>query len=584
MSVHRDPAQNQRFHIHYQGGRRSTAIRRGGDFFRLRSLYLPTGHRTVCRSRRSAPPGRCIRSEKPERALSSPRFRCRKKGRSFTSGIAGAHGPCAVIVRLVHTSGELRCQTSKGLVERKVDLKVLPVADEEQDDQHYLGYIVQGDGAHCDPGFIPHVVTSAAGCGATGPRSPDRNRHNGYDYYKAHSNGPMSHPGSLPAGSWGGPVRAPSLFPPFAMFSVDLSDPLTLTLGGGRTYPIHFEPLVRIPALLASAGLRVGRCLIVTDTHVGALYASTLGEALTASGWIPRFHTIPAGEASKSMACLNPLLDAALSWGIDRKTPVLALGGGVVGDLAGFAAAILLRGLPFVQIPTSLIAQVDSAIGGKTGINHPSGKNLIGAFHQPAFVCCDPAMLGTLPGREWHSGLAEVVKHALIADPDFLAELERHWMDVLARRQDLLAPMVYRAAGIKAAIVSEDEREQGRRAVLNFGHTFGHALEQQAGYGYFTHGEAVALGMRAALYLSNCFHPSPAFARAEALVARVPLSRDLPPLPRPLLMQALRGDKKAEAGSPRFVLLREPGSAYVRDGVDPSLVEAAWDHIGVRSR
>jgi 3-dehydroquinate synthase len=273
---------------------------------------------------------------------------------------------------------------------------------------------------------------------------------------------------------------------------------------------------------------------------------------------------------------LHALYDAALTWGIDRATPVLALGGGVVGDLAGYAAATLLRGLSLIQLPTSLIAQVDSALGGKTGINHAVGKNLIGAFHQPRLVATDLTTLQTLPEREWTSGLAEGVKHALITDGDFFDFLEREWTLVLARDEATLAEMVPRAASIKADVVSKDEREQGRRAILNFGHTFGHAIERVAGYGQLTHGEAVALGMRAALHLSQHLHPNTDFSRAQSLVRRLPVQGNYENLPIPDLLTAMQSDKKVSRGHIRFVVLRRLGEAYVTAEVSSAAVEVAW--------
>ncbi len=350
-------------------------------------------------------------------------------------------------------------------------------------------------------------------------------------------------------------------------------------LGPDRGYEVVFRPLEAVPRLMRAAGLRPGRCLLVTDETVEALYRPVLEKALQADGWHPLVIVLPPGETTKSPDHLRRIYDAALTFGIDRKTPVLALGGGVVGDLAGFAAATLLRGLPLVQLPTTLIAQVDSALGGKTGINHPLGKNLIGAFHQPALVCADLRTLTTLPERAWTSGLAEVVKHALIADADFVAFLEAHMDALLQRRADVVAEAVRRAAAIKAAIVSEDEKERGRRALLNFGHTFGHAIELVAGYGHFTHGEAVALGMRAALYLSHRLHPDLAFARAEALVRRLPVPAGLNTCRVDDLMNAMQRDKKVEAGTLRLVLLRRLGEAYVTPAATLEQIREAWNHV-----
>lgn len=352
--------------------------------------------------------------------------------------------------------------------------------------------------------------------------------------------------------------------------------PLTVDLGPRRSYPIYFEPLAEVPALLRAAGFTPRRALLVTDAHVAAHYAAPVTEALKDAGWTLRRVTLPPGETTKAYPHLHAIYDAALPWGIDRQTPVLALGGGVVGDLAGFAAATLLRGLPLVQLPTSLIAQVDSALGGKTGINHASGKNLIGAFHQPALVCADPATLATLPAREWTSGLAEVVKHALIADAGLFEALRTRWTEVLGRTPDVCTTLIPRAAAIKVGIVAEDEREAGRRALLNFGHTFGHAIERVAGYGTFTHGEAVALGMRAALHLSGRLHPDFDADEADRLVRQIPVPEGLADLATADLMDAMRQDKKVQDGRLRLILLRRIGTAYVTADVDPADVEAAW--------
>jgi 3-dehydroquinate synthase len=356
-----------------------------------------------------------------------------------------------------------------------------------------------------------------------------------------------------------------------------LPPPVRVDLGPARSYAIRFRPLAEVPALLDGAGLRTGRCLVVTDENVAAHYRTPLAAALEKAGWTPRVVVVPPGEASKSAERLHALYDEALAWGVDRQTPVVALGGGVVGDLAGFAAATLLRGLPLVQLPTSLIAQVDSAVGGKTGINHAAGKNLLGAFYQPRVVVTDPATLVTLPQREWTSGMAEVVKHALIADPALLAFLEDHWGDLMLRRDDdAVAEMVARAVQVKAGIVAEDEREAGRRALLNFGHTVAHAVEKVAGYGTFTHGEAVAVGMRAALALSRRRHPDLDAARADALVASIPVEGDPATLDFEAMLDAMRADKKAVAGRPRFVLLDRLGHAYVTADVERAELEAAW--------
>lgn len=361
---------------------------------------------------------------------------------------------------------------------------------------------------------------------------------------------------------------------------------VVVDLPGGRGYAVHFEPLSTLPMHLQEAGQRPGRVLVVTDDTVGPLYLDRVIGGLAEAGWAPETCTVPSGEATKSPKHLGAITDWALGLGIDRATPLVALGGGVVGDLAGFAAATLLRGLPFVQVPTTVIAQVDSAIGGKTGINHATGKNLVGAFHQPLLVLADPAVLSTLGDRDYTSGLAEAVKHALIADADLFERLEREWEAIEARDPATVASFVRDAAAIKAEVVSVDERESGVRALLNFGHTFGHAIEREAGYGTFTHGEAVALGMRAALHLSASLRdgapvgatlPAP-FGRADRLVARLAP----PPLDATLtnrqLTEAMATDKKRAASGLRFVVLDEIGSARLAEDVPNAFVEAAWDY------
>ncbi len=360
------------------------------------------------------------------------------------------------------------------------------------------------------------------------------------------------------------------------------ASPVSVPLGDGRAYALHLRPLTDAPTLLREAelreaGLRAPRCLVVTDATVAALYLDRLRAALERDGWTVHAHVVPAGEASKSADRLGALYDWALGIGIDRETPLLALGGGVVGDLAGLGAATLLRGLPLVHLPTTLVAQTDSALGGKTGINHAVGKNLIGAVWQPRAVLADTQTLRTLSERDWASGLAEVVKAALIADAAFAAWLGARWQDILDREPAVVTALVRRAAAIKAGIVAEDERETGRRALLNFGHTFGHAVERASGYGAFTHGEAVALGMRAALHLSRTLAPEVDFERAEALVARLPVPPGLAAVPTGALVAAMGSDKKRRDGKLRFVVLSAVGQARLVSGVTPGAVEAAWE-------
>lgn len=315
--------------------------------------------------------------------------------------------------------------------------------------------------------------------------------------------------------------------------------------------------------------------LIVTNTTVGPLYAERLQKALADK--FPQVHTVvlPDGERYKTWESLNLIFDALLGHSCDRKTMLFALGGGVVGDMTGFAAASYMRGVPFVQVPTTLLAQVDSSVGGKTAINHPLGKNMIGAFYQPLKVVCDLDTLKTLPDRELSAGLAEVIKYGPIADMDFLSWLEAHIGEVMARDPAALAHVVKRSCEIKAWVVGQDEREAGLRAILNFGHTFGHAIEAGLGYGEWLHGEAVGCGMVMAAQLSLRLGlvDAPFVARLTALIAKAGL-----PVQAPVLstkdnagryLELMRVDKKSEAGDIKFVLIDGPGRAIVRGAPEP---------------
>jgi 3-dehydroquinate synthase len=347
---------------------------------------------------------------------------------------------------------------------------------------------------------------------------------------------------------------------------------------GARSYDVHFRSLRMLPPLLEEAGLRVGRCLLVSDENVAAHYRTPLTQTLDDAGWAVKSLVLPPGESTKSAGHLHRIYDAALDWGIDRQTPVFSLGGGVIGDLAGFAAATLLRGLPLVHLPTSLLAQVDAAVGGKTAINHETGKNLIGAFYQPELVCADPSTLDTLPMDEYTGGMAEVVKHALIGDVELVEYLEEHLVPVLSRRdRDAIAETIERAVRVKAEVVSADEREAGRRAILNFGHTFAHAIEAVAGYGTFSHGEAVAVGMRAGLFLSHQRHPEAIPRdRADHLIRAIPVDADPSALSFDALYRAMQSDKKNEGDTIRFVVLDRLGQASVTGDVSRSEARQAW--------
>ena len=347
---------------------------------------------------------------------------------------------------------------------------------------------------------------------------------------------------------------------------------------GDRSYDVHFQSLRTLPALLSDTDLRVGRCLLISDENVASHYRTPVTRTLEDAGWTVKSVVLPPGESTKSAEHLHTLYDEALDWGIDRDTPVFSLGGGVIGDLAGFAAATLLRGLPLVHLPTSLLAQVDAAVGGKTAINHRTGKNLIGAFYQPRLVCADPTTLDTLPMDEYTGGMAEVVKHALIGDASLFEYLEDHLVPVLSRRdRDAIAETIERAVRVKAEIVSADEREAGRRAVLNFGHTFAHAIEAVAGYGTFSHGEAVAVGMRAGLYLSHRRFPDAIPRdRADHLIRAIPVDADPSRLSFDALYRAMSADKKNEGDTIRFVVLDRLGEAHVTGDVSRAEAKQAW--------
>lgn len=343
---------------------------------------------------------------------------------------------------------------------------------------------------------------------------------------------------------------------------------------GERSYPIIIGA-----GLLGDPGTYLNlpaasTALIVSNDTVAPLYAQALQQALQGHYNKVLQVILPDGEAHKDWPTLQLIFDALLANGCDRKTVLFALGGGVVGDMTGFAAACYMRGVPFVQVPTTLLAQVDSSVGGKTAINHPLGKNMVGAFYQPERVICDLDVLQTLPPRELSAGLAEIIKYGPIADMAFLDWIETNIGALLAREPAALAHAVRRSCEIKAAVVGQDEREAGLRAILNFGHTFGHAIESGLGYGQWLHGEGVGCGMVMAARLSQRLGLiDTAFVdRLHALVRRAGL-----PVVGPRLsatdnagryLELMRVDKKAEAGEIRFVLINGPGNATVRSAPD----------------
>ena len=342
-----------------------------------------------------------------------------------------------------------------------------------------------------------------------------------------------------------------------------------------RSYPIHIGAglLCHAAEMVRAAG-DWRRCAVVTDETVARLHLDTLQSSLAEAGLAVDPIVVPAGEASKSFAQLAPLCEALLTRGIERGDAVIALGGGVIGDLAGFAASILRRGVTLIQAPTTLLAQVDSSVGGKTGINTPQGKNLIGTFHQPRLVIADTDTLDTLPARELRAGYAEIVKYGLLGDADFFAWLEANGVALLRGDVEARATAIEKSCRMKADIVAEDERESGKRALLNLGHTFGHALEAWAGYsGDLLHGEAVSIGMALAFKLSERLDLCPpgrhervtAHLRAAGLpVAIGELGAAGRGIPEPAeLMTHMMQDKKVSGGRLTFILARDIGEAFI---------------------
>jgi 3-dehydroquinate synthase len=348
---------------------------------------------------------------------------------------------------------------------------------------------------------------------------------------------------------------------------------------GSRSYDIKVGGGL-LPRLGAEcAALKLGqRCAVLTDSNVGKKYAQATLKSLTASGFQPVLITVPAGEKSKCLSVVEKCHDQLAKHRLERKSFIVALGGGVVGDLAGFVAATYLRGIPFVQVPTSLLAQVDSSVGGKTGVNLKSGKNLVGAFYQPKLVLCDLDTLKTLPRREYVSGLAEVIKYGIIYDAVLFSQLERHLPKLLQRDAATLRNVVARCCEIKAEVVGQDETESGLRAILNFGHTLGHAIENSSGYGKYLHGEAIAIGQVAAAKLSHSLLalPSDDVKRTEKLFlqAGLPVTIKLDAARRKKLFAAMLLDKKVSGGEVKFVLAQKIGKVVLGQKVPQALIEA----------
>jgi len=346
---------------------------------------------------------------------------------------------------------------------------------------------------------------------------------------------------------------------------------------GDRSYPIHIGSgnLDSLGESCKAAGLK-GKCLIVTDEHVAPLYADRIFQSLEKAGFKPALEVLPAGETTKCQTQMLNLYSKAAAHGLDRKCFMVALGGGVIGDLTGFAAASWLRGIRFVQVPTTLLAMVDSSVGGKTGINIPEGKNLVGAFHQPELVLMDLDTLKTLPPREFAAGMAEVVKTGIIWDSEFFQTLEKS-----AGIFPDLGKIVARCCEIKAEVVGLDEREGGLRGILNFGHTLAHAIENVAGYGEFLHGEAVAIGMVYAAHLSVALKGLSVeeSARIEKLLARLSLPLGVSGMEWKDIRAAMAVDKKTVGGLTKFVLVDRLGHAEFGCEVPEKLLEEVWNGI-----
>ncbi len=352
---------------------------------------------------------------------------------------------------------------------------------------------------------------------------------------------------------------------------------LTVTTPSG-SYPIIIEPgaLKQLAQHLQNTELN-GTLWLIADQAVYASYGEMLLAQLSAAGYRIYSITVPSGEPSKDMPNSMRLFDWLISGGVERRDTILALGGGVVGDLAGFVAATTLRGVNFVQLPTTLLAMVDSSVGGKTGINHALGKNLIGAFYQPRLVLADVSTLATLAPRELHAGWAEVIKHGVIRDAGLFEQLEQEASSAVQRSEASMAELIQRAVRVKVDIVNRDERETGERMLLNYGHTIGHAVEAAAGYGQLLHGEAVAIGMQLEAQIAQSLNmiSSSMLERQQALLEAYQLPTQLPnDMDLEMIEEHIMRDKKVKAGKVRWVLPNSIGSAMIRDDIAPELVRS----------
>jgi 3-dehydroquinate synthase len=343
---------------------------------------------------------------------------------------------------------------------------------------------------------------------------------------------------------------------------------------GERSYPIYIgSGLLKKPELF-KPWIADKSVFVVTNTTVGPLYSQSLIQTISGDAKSVHEIVLPDGESYKDWATLQKIFDALLTHGADRKSVLIALGGGVIGDMVGFAAASFMRGIRFIQVPTTLLAQVDSSVGGKTGINHPLGKNMIGAFHQPVAVIADLNTLKSLPPRELSAGLAEVIKHGAIADAEFFDWIEAHRQELLSCDSSTMSHAVERSCEIKSTVVAADEKESGIRAILNFGHTFGHAIESGLGYGEWLHGEAVGCGMVMAADLSSRlgYLNADEVSRIKKLIAAMGLPDCAPKLGNDRFFDLMRIDKKSEGGEIRYITLERIGKAKI-EAVDDAIIE-----------
>ena len=353
---------------------------------------------------------------------------------------------------------------------------------------------------------------------------------------------------------------------------------------GNRSYAININPGLLAKLGQECARQKLGRrCAIISDSNVAPTFGRKVQRVLKSSGFDSVLITFPAGETAKSLNSVQTCYDQLAAHRLERKSFIIALGGGVVGDLAGFVAATYLRGIPFVQVPTTVLAQVDSSVGGKVGVNLKAGKNLVGAFYQPRFVLCDLDTLRTLPEREFRAGLAEVIKYGIIYDAKFFTRLERDLPKILQRDTKTLAAIIARCCEIKAQVVGQDETEGGLRAILNFGHTIGHAIENISGYGKFLHGEAISIGQVAAAELSASLAGLPVgdVERIRNLFQRagLPTQLKLNAGQRKKLFAAMSLDKKVSGGEVKFVLAERIGKVVWGQRVPATLINSALDKI-----